>query len=185
MSLCTLTFLGQPRARISCVPISKHSVNMLDIPVISSFVQSAIDAAMAEYVAPKSLTLNLKDMLVGADFKKDTISRGVVWIYIKQARGFKQGDGGIGPIEGSSDSYVTCSWGKFGKPVASTRVIESSQEPNWHEFASILVTPEELNAEEKLRLQLFVTPTPSPSPVSFDQKLFPPSVRDLNHVSPR
>ena len=158
MSLCTLTFLGQPRARISCVPISKHSVNMLDIPVISSFVQSAIDAAMAEYVAPKSLTLNLKDMLVGADFKKDTISRGVVWIYIKQARGFKQGDGGFGPIEGSSDSYVTCSWGKFGKPVASTRIIESSQEPNWHEFASILVTPEELNAEEKLRLQLFVTP---------------------------
>ncbi|KAK8056638.1 hypothetical protein PG993_001865 [Apiospora rasikravindrae] len=155
VSLCTMTFLGQPRARISCVPISRHSVNMLDVPLISSFVQSAIDAAMAEYVAPKSLTLNLKDMLVGTDYKKNTISHGVVWIFIKQARGFKQGDGGFGPFEGSSDSYVSISWGKFGKPVASTRIIEKSQEPDWHEYASILVSPEELNAEEKLRLGLW------------------------------
>ncbi|KAK6841564.1 hypothetical protein PG987_002424 [Apiospora arundinis] len=155
VSLCTMTFLGQPRARISCVPISKHSVNMLDVPLISSFVQSAVDAAMAEYVAPKSLTLNLKDMLVGTDFKKNTVSHGVVWIFIKQARGFKQGDGGFGPFEGSSDSYVSISWGKFGKPVASTRIIETSQTPDWHEYASILVSPEELNAEEKLRLGLW------------------------------
>ncbi|KAK8126492.1 uncharacterized protein PG998_002251 [Apiospora kogelbergensis] len=155
VSLCTMTFLGQPRARISCVPISKHNINMLDVPLISSFVQSAVDAAMAEYVAPKSLTLNLKDMLVGTDFKKNTVSHGVVWIFIKQARGFKQGDGGFGPFEGSSDSYVSISWGKFGKPVASTRIIETSQTPDWHEYASILVSPEELNADEKLRLGLW------------------------------
>lgn len=127
----------------------------MDVPLISSFVQSAIDAALAEYVAPKSLTLNLKDMLVGDDFKKDTISKGVVLIFIKRARGFKQGDGGIGPMQGASDAYVTVSWGKFGKPVASTRVIVDDQSPDWHEFASILVSPEELNAEEKLRLQLW------------------------------
>ena len=150
-----MTFLGQPRARISCVPISKHNINMLDVPLISSFVQSAVDTAMAEYVAPKSLTLNLKDMLVGTDFKKNTVSHGVVWIFIKQARGFKQGDGGFGPFEGSSDSYVSISWGKFGKPVASTRIIETSQTPDWHEYASILVSPEELNADEKLRLGLW------------------------------
>ncbi|KAI8966183.1 hypothetical protein F5Y11DRAFT_215161 [Daldinia sp. FL1419] len=155
ISLCTMTFLGQPKASISCVPLSKHSFSLTDVPLISSFVNSAIDAALAEYVAPKSLTLNLKDMLVGEDFKKDTTSLGVVWIFIKQARGFKQGDGGVGPMQGSSDSYVTVSWGKFGKPVASTRIIEEDDKPNWHEWASILVTPEEVNAEEKLRLQLW------------------------------
>ncbi|KAI1859819.1 hypothetical protein JX265_010268 [Neoarthrinium moseri] len=155
ISLCTLTFLGQPKASLACVPLSKHSLNLMDVPLISSFVQSAIDAALAEYVAPKSLTLNLKDMLVGEDFKKDTLSRGVVFIFIKKARGFKQGDGGIGPMQGSSDSYVTVSWGKFGKPVASTRIIEGDQSPDWHEYATILVSPEELNAEEKLRLQLW------------------------------
>ncbi|KAK9776985.1 hypothetical protein SCAR479_06386 [Seiridium cardinale] len=155
ISLCTLTFLGQPRASLSCVPLSKHSLNLMDVPLISSFVQSAIDAALAEYVAPKSLTLNLKDMLVGDDFKKDTVSRGVVLLFIKRARGFKEGDGGIGPMKGASDAYVTVSWGKFGKPVASTRIIVDDQSPNWNESATILVSAEELNAEEKLRVQLW------------------------------
>lgn len=123
--------------------------------MLSSFVQSAIDAALAEYVAPKSLTLNLKDMLVGEDFKKNTVSHGVVYILIKRARGFKQGDGGIGSSGDSSDAYVTVGWGKFGRTVASTRIIENTQEPDWHEYANILVSAEELNAEEKLRLQLW------------------------------
>lgn len=155
IELCTLTFLGQPKATISCMPLSKHSFSLTDVPLISSFVNSAIDAALAEYVAPKSLTLNLKDMLVGEDFKKDTTSIGVVWIFIKHASGFKQGDAGIGPVQGSSDAYVTVSWGKFGKPVASTRIVVGQNEPSWHEYASILVTPEEVNAGEKLRLQLW------------------------------
>jgi Ca2+-dependent lipid-binding protein len=154
-SLCTLTFMGQPQADLSCVPLSKHALNLMDVPLISSFVQSSIDAALAEYVAPKSLTLNLKDMIVGDDFKKDTITRGVVMIFIKSARGFKQGDGGIGPMQGASDAYVTVSWGKFGKPVSSTRIIIDDQEPDWSEWSHILVTPEELNAGEKLRLQLW------------------------------
>ncbi|KAH6662020.1 hypothetical protein B0J14DRAFT_310913 [Halenospora varia] len=154
-SLCTLTFLGQPRADISCVPLSKHLPNLMNVPLISSFVQSSIDAALAEYVAPKSLTLDLKDMLVGDDFKKDTVARGVLMIFIKEAKDFKEGDGGIGPMKGSSDSYVTCSWGKFGKTLSSTRIIEKDQHPKWHERAYLLVSPEELNADEKIRLQLW------------------------------
>jgi hypothetical protein len=153
--LCTLTFLGQPRANLSCVPLSKHSLNLMDVPLLSSFVQSSIDAALAEYVAPKSLTLNLKDMLLGDDFKKDTSSRGVVMVHIKSAKDFKDGDGGIGPMQGSSDSYVSVSWGKFGKPMASTRIIVDEQYPVWNEWAFILVTSEEINADETLRLQLW------------------------------
>ncbi|KAK4172841.1 hypothetical protein QBC36DRAFT_68578 [Triangularia setosa] len=154
--LCTLTFLGQPRADISCVPLSKHNLNLMNVPLISGFVQSAMDAALAEYVAPKSLTLNLKDMLVGDDFKKDTISRGIVAVHIDRARGFKEGDSGLGVLKsGSSDSYVTVSWGKFGKPVGSTRIIKSDQAPNWNEWMFVLVSPDEINAEETLRIQLW------------------------------
>ncbi|KAK4451309.1 hypothetical protein QBC34DRAFT_59671 [Podospora aff. communis PSN243] len=154
--LCTLTFLGQPRADLSCVPLSKHSLNLMNVPLISSFVQSSIDAALAEYVAPKSLTLDLKDMLMGDDFKKDTLARGVMLVHIKRARDFKEGDGGLGPLKkGSSDSYVSVSWGKFGKPVACTRIIKEEQEPNWDEWAMVLVTSDEINAEETLRLQLW------------------------------
>lgn len=125
------------------------------MPLLSSFVQSAVDAALAEYVAPKSLTLGLKDMLMGDDFKKDTSARGVVMVNIKYAKDFKDGDGGIGPMKGSSDSYVTVAWGKFGKPLASTRIIVDNRHPVWNEWAFILVTAEEINADETLRLQLW------------------------------
>ena len=155
-SLATITFLGQPKADLSCVPLNKHSLNIMDLPLISSFVQSSIDAALAEYVAPKSLTLDLKDMLMGDDFKKDTLHRGVIAVFVHSASDFKEGDGGLGPLkEGSSDAYVSIGWSKYGKPVASTRIILADQRPVWNEWAYVLVGPEELNAEERLQLQLW------------------------------
>ena len=155
-SLCTLTFMGQPKVDMSCVPLVKKGLNIMDVPVISNFVQSAVDAAMAEYVAPKSLTLDLKEMLMGDDFKKDTAARGVLVVRVKHAFDFKEGDSGFGPIKsGSADAYVTAGWAKFGKPVWSTRVIQSDMQPAWDETGYILVTPDELNVRERLRVQLW------------------------------
>ncbi|KAF5019882.1 hypothetical protein F66182_8118 [Fusarium sp. NRRL 66182] len=155
-ALCTLTFLGQPKVNLSCVPLSKHAVNIMDVPFISKFVQSAVDAAMAEYVAPKSLTLDLKDMLAGDDFKKDTNAVGVLVINIKRGYDFKMGDSGI-PIvkDGSSDGYVSVGWAKFGKVMWTTRVLENEMNPCWDETCFILVTPQELNIDERLRVQLW------------------------------
>jgi len=48
-ALATITFLGQPKASLSCVPLSRHNLNIMDVPLISSFVQSSIDAALAEF----------------------------------------------------------------------------------------------------------------------------------------
>ena len=155
-SLCTLTLLGQPKANLSCIPLTKRGLNIMDLPIISSFVQSSIDAALAEYVAPKSLTLDLKDMLVGDDFKKDTSARGVLMVKIKRAKDFKQGDGNLGGLKkGSADTYVTVGWAKYGKPLWSTRVILDDMEPIWDEIGFILVGPEEMNADERLRVHLW------------------------------
>lgn len=61
-----------------------------------------------------------------------------------------------GPLKkGSSDPYVSVGWAKFGKPLWSTRVLQNNMEPIWDETCFILVTPEELNVDEKLRLQLW------------------------------
>lgn len=38
---------------VSVVPMSRHLPNVLDLPIVSSFVQSSIAAAANEYVAPK------------------------------------------------------------------------------------------------------------------------------------
>jgi len=102
------------------------------------------------------LTLNLKDMLMGDDFKKDTNARGVVAILIKSARDFKEGDVGLGPLKpGSSDGYVTVSWAKFAKIQATTRIILANMHPVWNEWCHLLVGHEELNAQEALRIQLW------------------------------
>ena len=128
----------------------------MDLPVISNFVQKSVNAAMAEYVAPKSLTLDLKDMIVGDDFKKDTDSRGVLMIKIKRAWGFKEGDEKLaGLVKGSSDAYVAVGWSKFGKPVWCTRVIVDDMNPVWDETTFIPVSHDEVNADERLKLQLW------------------------------
>jgi hypothetical protein len=128
----------------------------MDVPLISSFVQSSMDAALAEYVAPKSLTLDLKDMMMGDDFKKDTIAQGVLVVRIKHAYDFKEADAGFGPLKkGSADPYISVGWAKFGKPVWSTRVLQDNMDPYWDETCFVTVTPQELNVDEKLRLQLW------------------------------
>ncbi|KAH7321314.1 hypothetical protein B0I35DRAFT_477812 [Stachybotrys elegans] len=155
-ALCTLTFLGQPKVNLSCVPLSKHGLNIMDVPFISKFVQSSVDAAMAEYVAPRSLTLDLKDMLAGDDFKKDTTAKGVLMINIKRGYDFKVADTSLPLIkDGGSDPYVSVGWAKFGKVVWSTRILVSNMEPYWDETCFLLVTPEELNIDERLRIQLW------------------------------
>jgi hypothetical protein len=155
-ALCTITFLGQPKVQLSCQPLFKKMLNIMDLPLISQFVQSSVDAAMAEYVAPKSISLDLKDMLAGDDFKKDTISRGVVVITIVRGYDFKCGDAGIPLIkDATSDPYISVGWAKFGKALWSTRLLMNEMNPVWQETAYMLVTPEEVDVNERLRLQLW------------------------------
>lgn len=102
------------------------------------------------------MTLNIQDMIAGDDFKKDTRTRGVIVARIKRAFDFKEGDPAVPMIrEGSADPYVSIGWAKFVKPLWSTRVILSEMEPHWEETAYILVTPDELNVDERLRVQLW------------------------------
>ncbi|KHN96842.1 meiotically up-regulated protein [Metarhizium album ARSEF 1941] len=155
-SLCTFTFMGQPKVDVRCVPLSRRGLNIMDIPLISNFVQSAIDAAVAQYVAPKSLTLDLKDILAGDDFKKDTVASGILMIHIKRGYDFKMGDSAIPLVrEASSDPYVSVGWAKFGKVLWSTRILKCEMEPCWDETCFALVTPEEVNIDERLRVQLW------------------------------
>jgi hypothetical protein len=156
VSLCTVTLMGQPKVNISCVPLTQHGLNIMDVPLISNFVQAAVDAAVAQYVAPKSLTIDLQKILVGEDYKKDTLAKGVLMVHIKRGYDFKMGDAGI-PFfkEGGSDPYVSVGWAKFGKVVWSTRIMKSEMQPYWDETCFLLVTPDELNIDERLRVQLW------------------------------
>lgn len=57
--------MGVPAVEVSVIPLMKRLPNILNIPLISGFVRNAINAGTAEYVAPKSMTLNLEEILLG------------------------------------------------------------------------------------------------------------------------
>ncbi|KAJ4482616.1 meiotically up-regulated 190 protein, partial [Lentinula aciculospora] len=157
LSLMTLTLMGQPKVTLTATPLAKNFLNVMDIPGLSSWLQKSIDAAISEYVAPRSLSLDLKTVLMGRE-KMDTEARGVVWITVKSAEGFKNGDGiEIWKSENGrkGDVYVTASWAKWGKPLWSTRIIQNEANPIWDESTALLVAPSEVNAQEKLKLQLW------------------------------
>lgn len=151
LAQCTFAFMGQPKINLSCMPMFKHGLNIMNLPIISSFVQSSVDAAVAKYVAPKSLTLDLKDILMGDDFKKDTNAHGVAVVWIKRAINFKESNTGLFSLKKRfANPYVSVNWSKFGKSVWSTRAIMSEMEPIWDETGFIIVSSEELNAQERL-----------------------------------
>jgi len=52
----SFTFMGLPKLEVSVVPMTQKGINVLNLPLISGFVNNAIAAAIDEYVAPKSLS---------------------------------------------------------------------------------------------------------------------------------
>ncbi|KAF5366289.1 hypothetical protein D9758_005797 [Tetrapyrgos nigripes] len=163
LNLLTLTFLGQPKVTISVTPLARDFMNMMDVPGLSSFIQESIDSVMNTYVAPRSMTLDLKTMLTGRE-KVDTEAKGVVIVVVKSAKNFRDGDaikawklwkGEDREKESKGDVYVTVGWGKWGKVLWKTRVIQNEGHPVWEETTVLLVTPAELNAKEKIKLQLW------------------------------
>ncbi|KAJ6518662.1 hypothetical protein C8R45DRAFT_807356 [Mycena sanguinolenta] len=157
LSAMTLTFLGQPKITLNCTPLAKSFLNIMDIPGLSSWIQTQIDAAVSGYVAPRSLNMDLKTMLSGRD-QMDTETLGIVVVIVKGAVGCKDGDGGKfweSKTERRGDPYATIGWGKWGKAVWSSRIIENEGSPVWDEIAVLLVGPSEMNAKEKLRVQVW------------------------------
>ena len=150
----TFTLMGAPHVQAGCIPMVKKGVNILNLPLISNFVNYAVKAASSLYVAPKSMTLDLKSMLQGDDVTKDTQAMGVMWIRIHRAVGLSKQDR-RGSEGGGSDPYINLSFSKYGKPMYCTRVITDDLNPIWEETAALLVTPELIKADEQLSVELW------------------------------
>lgn len=117
-------------------------------------------------VAPKSLTLNLQELLSGAVIG-DTKALGVFVIHIKYAEDLSPQD-----RNGRSDPYIVLAYAKvrtptdaertlltiilkFGKPLYSTRIITGDLNPVFEETAFMLVTQDEVKADENLAAMLW------------------------------
>ncbi|KAF4981572.1 hypothetical protein FZEAL_2638 [Fusarium zealandicum] len=150
----TFTLMGVPKVQAGCTPMIEKGVNILNLPLISNFVNWAIGAAASMYVAPKSLSLDLSKMLQGDDIKKETLALGVMFVRIHKATGLSKQDQ-RGSKGGGSDPYITISWSKFGKPQFCTRVVQDDLNPVFEESAGLLVTSDLLKADEQLSVELW------------------------------
>ncbi|KAI0376163.1 hypothetical protein F5Y04DRAFT_286201 [Hypomontagnella monticulosa] len=150
----TITLMGVPKVEAGCTPMIERGVNILNLPVISNFVNWAIKAAASMYVAPKSLTLDLAKMLSGDDIQKDTNAMGILFIRIHKAVGLSKQDR-RGSEGGGSDPYITVSFSKFGKPMYCTRVIQDDLNPVFEESCALPVTADLIKADEQLSMELW------------------------------
>ncbi|KAB8288184.1 hypothetical protein EYC80_010189 [Monilinia laxa] len=150
----TFTLMGLPKVQAGCVPMIETGVNILNLPLISNFVNYAIGAAANEYVAPKSMTLDMAKLLKGDDIQKDVEALGVLWIRIHKATDLSKQDR-RGSEGGGSDPYITVSFSKYGKPMYCTRVIQDDLNPIWEETCALLVTPDLIKADEQLSMELW------------------------------
>lgn len=131
----TFTLMGLPQVEAGCIPMVEKGVNILNLPLISNFVNYAIGAAASMYVAPKSLSIDMRAILQGDDIQKDVQALGVMWIRIHRAVGLSKQDK-RGSRHGGSDPYITLSFSKYGKPMYCTRVITDDLNPIWEETAA-------------------------------------------------
>ncbi|RDW75577.1 hypothetical protein BP5796_06398 [Coleophoma crateriformis] len=150
----TFTLMGLPKVQAGCIPMLETGFNILNLPLISNFVNYAIAAAANEYVAPKSMTLDMGKILQGDDIQKDVEAMGVLWIRIHKATGLSKQDR-RGSHGGGSDPYITVSFSKYGKPMYCTRVIQDDLNPIWEETCALLVTPDLIKADEQLSMELW------------------------------
>ena len=133
--------------------------------MIQKFVEMGISAALAQFIAPKSLTLNLAQLLAGATAPKDTKAIGVLVVTIHHAVGLAPQDRNYNPLAltsstkrenmRSADPYIVLAYAKFGKPLYTTRIVEGDLNPVWEETAVLLVTEDEVKGEEDLGVMLW------------------------------
>ncbi|KAH8717038.1 hypothetical protein GQ44DRAFT_742116 [Phaeosphaeriaceae sp. PMI808] len=150
----TFTLMGAPQVTAGCIPMLEKGVNILNLPLISNFVNYAIKAAASMYVAPKSMSIDMRAILQGDSVQKDTEALGVLWIRIHRAKDLSKQDR-RGSKHGGSDPYITLAFSKYGKPMYCTRVITDDLHPIWEESAALLVGPELIKADENLSVELW------------------------------
>ncbi|GAB1526060.1 hypothetical protein RhiTH_009226 [Rhizoctonia solani] len=95
-----VTLLGLPRISISVVPLHQHFTNIMNLPLVSTFISNSVNTAVAQYVAPKSLKLDVQRLISGDDVKRDTDAIGILVVTIHRATELKVADldgGSVGP----------------------------------------------------------------------------------------
>ncbi|XP_063149752.1 extended synaptotagmin-1 isoform X2 [Candoia aspera] len=143
----TMFFIRRPTLDINWTGMT----NLLDIPGLSSLSDTMIMDSIASFlVLPNRLLIPLVPNLHEAAQLRSPIPRGVVRVYLMEAKNLQSKDKYIkGMIEGKSDPYAIV---RVGTQVFTSKVIDEDLNPKWNEMYEFIV--HEVPGQE-LEVELF------------------------------
>ena len=138
------------------------TLNLLNLPIIDSVLVSQIDAAAADFVQPKSMSLDMTVYVGGSDQKEETEAIGILVVKIHRARNLARQDR-RGP---GADPYLTIAFSKYEKPMYATRIIKGDRNPVWEESTIVMIRSEHVKRQENVLLRLWDSDTTGSDDVS-------------------
>ncbi|UZJ53850.1 hypothetical protein CBS101457_003170 [Exobasidium rhododendri] len=134
-----ISFVGLPRVSLDVVPLK---LSLAEVPGLSGLIQSSVDSALEMYTLPKSLKLNMGEMLVGDGIKRESDACGIVLVTIHSAHDLERSD-----LIGVGDPYARISWTRTTTVNTKvTRVIMNDLNPIWEQTFALVVSPQVLAA---------------------------------------
>ncbi|EKD17622.1 uncharacterized protein L3040_006744 [Drepanopeziza brunnea f. sp. 'multigermtubi'] len=158
----TFALTQNPKVNASVSVGAPWVFDLLNLPLIDSTLVSQINGAAAEFVQPKSMSLDMTVYVGGSDQKTDTDAIGVLFVKIHRARQLARQDS-RGP---GADPYLTIAFSKYEKPMYATRIIKGDRNPVWEETAIIMIKAEHVKRNENVLLRLWDSDTTGSDDVS-------------------
>lgn len=158
----TFALTENPKVNAAVSLGAPWAMDLLNLPLIDSTLVSQINGAAAQFVQPKSMSLDMTVYVGGSDQKEDTDAIGVLFVKIHRARSLaKQDSRGAG-----ADPYLTIAFSKYEKPMYATRIIKGDRNPVWEETAIIMIRAEHVKRNENVLLRLWDSDTTGSDDVS-------------------
>lgn len=159
-----MTFSLTEKPKISTsVSIGAHwAMDLLSLPIVDSLLESQINAASADFVQPKSMSLDMTSYIGGSDQKEETDAIGVLVVKIHRARNLARQDT-RGP---GADPYLTIAFSQYEKPMYASRIIKGDRNPVWEESAIVMIRTEHVKRKENVLLRLWDSDTTGSDDVS-------------------
>ncbi|TVY93842.1 Meiotically up-regulated protein [Lachnellula willkommii] len=121
----TFALTESPKINTSVSLGAPWALDLLNLPIIDSVLASQIDQAAADFVQPKSMSLDMTAYVGGSDQMEETEAIGVLFVKIHRARNLARQDT-RGP---GADPYLTIAFSKYEKPMYATRIIKGDRNP--------------------------------------------------------
>ncbi|KAI8976219.1 hypothetical protein BDB01DRAFT_359888 [Pilobolus umbonatus] len=148
VSKATISFTSVPQIETGVMPLTKH-LNIMNLPTIKTLVNEGIKLGFADFVDPKSMTVDLKALL-GA-MAQDVEAIGLVKVEVREANRTSSKK-----LTDMEDSYATLSLSSAPKKtLSSTRVLTNDKNPRWNENLYVLIGKDDIVSETTVDVKVW------------------------------